>query len=296
MPGVYPTLWAVGLESLEVRLLAGAEKYLRSYHVQIQRESGVLFSCVKRPKLTARERRLWKSVPKQSPYARHEATSGSRGTLPTFSASALDGGDQLHAPAGLPPGINASTHSVRRLVVPRAGVHISREETILLLSGIEPPDRPPRSLVSIPTTQAPILQLYIHSTAMPHNGLWPVVARYVSLFLYATKALRVSRGIALLFLGPSALDGVGVQVHAPAVLPPGKTRDPFYRRLGGSQDRCGRARNLVPTGIRSRTVQPVAQSLYRLSYRADAGGGGRLNYVHLCGKKGGANLFRCGKG
>ena len=49
---------------------------------------------------------------------------------------------------------------------------------------------------------------------------------------------------------------------------PGKTRYPFYRRLGGPQGRSGRAENLVPTGIRSRTVQPVAQSLYRLSYPA----------------------------
>ena len=40
-------------------------------------------------------------------------------------------------------------------------------------------------------------------------------------------------------------------------LPPGKSRYPFYRRLGGPQGRCGRAENLVPTGIRSRTVQPV---------------------------------------
>ena len=31
------------------------------------------------------------------------------------------------------------------------------------------------------------------------------------------------------------------------------------------------AENLVPTGIRSRTVQPVAQSLYRLSYPAHKG-------------------------
>ena len=51
-------------------------------------------------------------------------------------------------------------------------------------------------------------------------------------------------------------------------LPPGKTRYPFYRRLGGPQGRSGRAENLVPTGTRSRIVQPVAQSLYRLSYRA----------------------------
>ena len=36
-------------------------------------------------------------------------------------------------------------------------------------------------------------------------------------------------------------------------LPPGKTRYPFYRRLGGPQGRSGRAENLVPTGIRSRT-------------------------------------------
>jgi len=32
-------------------------------------------------------------------------------------------------------------------------------------------------------------------------------------------------------------------------LPPGKTRYPFYRRLGGPQGRSGRAENLVPTGI-----------------------------------------------
>ena len=40
-------------------------------------------------------------------------------------------------------------------------------------------------------------------------------------------------------------------------LPPRKTRYPFYRRLCGPQGRSGRAEYLVPTGIRSRTVQPV---------------------------------------
>jgi len=40
-------------------------------------------------------------------------------------------------------------------------------------------------------------------------------------------------------------------------LPPGKTRHPFYKRLSGPQGRSGRAENLVHTGIRSRTVQPV---------------------------------------
>jgi hypothetical protein len=33
---------------------------------------------------------------------------------------------------------------------------------------------------------------------------------------------------------------VGGQHHAPAALPPGKTRYPLYRRLGGPQGRSGR--------------------------------------------------------
>ena len=40
-------------------------------------------------------------------------------------------------------------------------------------------------------------------------------------------------------------------------LPLGKTLYPFYRRLDEPQGRSGRAENLVPTWIRSRTVQPV---------------------------------------
>ena len=40
-------------------------------------------------------------------------------------------------------------------------------------------------------------------------------------------------------------------------LPPGKTRYPFYRRLGGPQGRSGKAESIVPTGIRSRIIQPV---------------------------------------
>ena len=50
---------------------------------------------------------------------------------------------------------------------------------------------------------------------------------------------------------------VGGQPHAPPPLPPGKTRYPLYWRLGGPQGQSGRAENLVPTGIRSRIVQPV---------------------------------------
>jgi len=51
-------------------------------------------------------------------------------------------------------------------------------------------------------------------------------------------------------------------------LPQGKARYPLYGRLGGPQGRNGRVENLVHTGIRFRTVQPVAQSSYRQSYRA----------------------------
>ena len=40
-------------------------------------------------------------------------------------------------------------------------------------------------------------------------------------------------------------------------LTPGKTRYPFCRRLGGPQGRSRRTQNLVPTGIPSRTDQPV---------------------------------------
>ena len=57
-------------------------------------------------------------------------------------------------------------------------------------------------------------------------------------------------------------------------LPPGKTRYPFYRRLGGLQGRYGRAQNLVPTAIRSRTTQPVVS---RYTDRAT-----RPTYMYAC--------------
>ena len=51
-------------------------------------------------------------------------------------------------------------------------------------------------------------------------------------------------------------------------LPPGKNRYPFYRRLGWPQGRSGREENLVVTGIRSRTVQPLVSHYTELSYPA----------------------------
>jgi hypothetical protein len=53
--------------------------------------------------------------------------------------------------------------------------------------------------------------------------------------------------------------GVGGQRHASAALPPGKSRYPLYRRLGGPQGRSGQVRIISPPpGFDPRTVQPVA--------------------------------------
>jgi len=56
----------------------------------------------------------------------------------------------------------------------------------------------------------------------------------------------------------AALEGGEWSAARPGrTLPPGKTRYPFYSTFGGPQGRSGLAENLVPTGIRTRTVQPV---------------------------------------
>ena len=56
----------------------------------------------------------------------------------------------------------------------------------------------------------------------------------------------------------AALEGGESSAARPGrTLPPRKTRYAFYRRLGGYQGRSGRAENLVPTRLRSRTVRPV---------------------------------------
>ena len=71
------------------------------------------------------------------------------------------------------------------------------------------------------------------------------------------QATKVQRGYALSLT--SALDRVGGQRHAPAALPPAKTRYTLYRRLGGPHGQSGRVRKISPTlGFDPRTVQPVA--------------------------------------
>ena len=59
---------------------------------------------------------------------------------------------------------------------------------------------------------------------------------------------------------------MGGQCHAPAALPPAKTRYPLYRRLGGHQGRSGQVRKIShPTGIRFPDRLARNESLYRLN-------------------------------
>jgi hypothetical protein len=53
--------------------------------------------------------------------------------------------------------------------------------------------------------------------------------------------------------------GLGVERHTPAALPPGLTRYPLCRRLGGPQGRSEWVRKISPPpGLNLRTVEPVA--------------------------------------
>jgi hypothetical protein len=73
------------------------------------------------------------------------------------------------------------------------------------------------------------------------------------------ESRRGSGRINLLFLPlTSALDEVGGQRHAPATLLQGKTRYPFYRRLGWTHGRSGRVRKISsPLWFEPRTFRPV---------------------------------------
>ena len=70
-------------------------------------------------------------------------------------------------------------------------------------------------------------------------------------------AQRVGRVIALLFHNRGTRRWWVISSTPRSHFTPGKGPVPIYRRLGGPQGQSGRAVNLVPTGIRSRTVQPV---------------------------------------
>ena len=79
---------------------------------------------------------------------------------------------------------------------------------------------------------------------------------------------RVGRGIALIFHDRGTRRGWVVSSTSRSHFTPGKDPILIVQEAGWVQSRTGRAENLVPTGIRSQTVEPVVQSLYRLSYRA----------------------------
>jgi hypothetical protein len=82
-------------------------------------------------------------------------------------------------------------------------------------------------------------------------------------------AYRWSRGIALTFHDHGTGRGDGSASRPGRSLPRGNTRCPFYRRLGGPQCRSRQVRKISPLPeFDLPTVQPVAQSLYRLSYPA----------------------------
>ena len=88
----------------------------------------------------------------------------------------------------------------------------------------------------------------------------------------ATKALRESRGIALLYFRPLHQKGVRGQHHAPAA--PYPQERPGTHCTGGwvglraSLDWCRKSR---PTGIRSLDHPARRQSQYRLRYPAHVG-------------------------
>jgi hypothetical protein len=59
--------------------------------------------------------------------------------------------------------------------------------------------------------------------------------------------------------------GVGDKRHAPAALPPGKTRYPLYRGLGGPQGRSGRVQKISPPPEFDPRSRPArSESLNRL--------------------------------
>jgi len=99
------------------------------------------------------------------------------------------------------------------------------------------------------------------------NGICIVIIVITILYIYKGKikfsrykpgvAQRVGRGIGLLFHDRGTRRGEWSAARPGRILPPRKARYTLYRRLGGPQGRSGREENLVPTGIRSRTVQPV---------------------------------------
>ena len=105
-----------------------------------------------------------------------------------------------------------------------------------------------------------------HHRSLSRTVLIAEINKYV--YMYKVKwsryspgvAQRVGRFIDLLFHDSGTRRGWVVSSTPRPHFTAWKTRYPFYRRLGGPQGRSGRAENLFPTGIWSRTVQPVVSN------------------------------------
>ena len=125
-------------------------------------------------------------------------------------------------------------------------------EKTIALTRIRTPPRLEHSLVTIPNTL---------------SGIVPWTFR--TLEVRALVAQRVGRGIALLFHDRDTRRGWVVSSTPRPHFTPGKDPIPIVQEAGWAPGPVWTgAENLVPTGIRSRTVQSVAQLLYLLSYRA----------------------------
>ena len=89
---------------------------------------------------------------------------------------------------------------------------------------------------------------------------WIFIKKYTlvqALRLCTGRMVHRGSSVIALFLTTALEGGEGSASRPVRSLPPRKTRYSLYRRLGEPQGRYGRAENLVPTGTRSRTVQPI---------------------------------------
>ena len=112
-------------------------------------------------------------------------------------------------------------------------------------------------------------------------------------------AHRGSRGIVLPFRDHGTRRGEGSTSRPSRSLPPGKTRYPLYRRLGGPQGRSGQVRKISPPpGFDPRTVQPVASRYTDYATRPtrrreDTGNWKRKYYIAFCGELALEELLTC---
>ena len=113
-------------------------------------------------------------------------------------------------------------------------------------------------------TVQPVVSVYIGWATEPRPNLPPGKTRcplYWRVGGPQGQSVRaenlVFTGIRCLTVQPVVSVYIGWATEPRPTLPPGKTRCPLYWRVGRPQVQSVRAENLVPTGIRCLTVQPV---------------------------------------